>query len=128
MRYISIIVTLFLIASNMKSQPLPKWEKGFLDIHFISTGCGNCTLIIMPDSTTMLVDAGEQDPTSPRTLSPRNTPRYPNYSKMGYQWQTDYIRQMLSFRQNPPPNRLCFYYSFSFRPFRMYVSRYYSFR
>lgn len=102
MRYISIIVTLFLIACNMKSQPLPKWEKGFLDIHFISTGCGNCTLIIMPDSTTMLVDAGEQDPTSPRTLSPRNTPRYPNYSKMGYQWQTDYIRQMLSFRQNAP--------------------------
>ncbi|MBN2814013.1 MAG: MBL fold metallo-hydrolase [Bacteroidales bacterium] len=75
---------------------MPAWQTGFLDIHFIATGTGNCSLIIMPDGTTLLIDAGEQDPTSPRVLSPRNTGRYPNYGKLGYQWMAAYIRDMLA--------------------------------
>ena len=38
--------------------PLPPWTPGTLDIHQISTGRGNSALFVMPDSTTLLVDAG----------------------------------------------------------------------
>jgi len=37
---------------------LPPWERGFLDIHQISTGRGNAALIIGPDGTSILIDAG----------------------------------------------------------------------
>lgn len=40
-------------------KPLPAWEEGYLDIHSINTGRGECTFYILPDGTTMLVDAGE---------------------------------------------------------------------
>lgn len=36
---------------------LPDWEEGYLDIHAINTGRGESTLLILPDGTTMLVDA-----------------------------------------------------------------------
>jgi len=88
--------TLHILCLANKPGELPVWETGMLDIHFINTGAGNCIFSILPDGTTLLIDAGEQDPTSPRVLSPRNTPRYPNYSNLGYQWQADYILSMLS--------------------------------
>jgi len=39
-------------------KPLPAWSRGMLDPHQISTGRGNSALVIFPDGTTMLVDAG----------------------------------------------------------------------
>ena len=38
---------------------LPLWSEGCLDIHFINTGRGECCFYILPDGTTLLVDAGE---------------------------------------------------------------------
>ena len=38
---------------------LPAWSKGCLDIHFINSGRGECCFYILPDGTTLLVDAGE---------------------------------------------------------------------
>ena len=40
-------------------QVLPAWSEGELDIHTISTGRGECLFFILPDGTTMVVDAGE---------------------------------------------------------------------
>lgn len=40
-------------------KPLPHWQAGVLDIHAINTGSGECTFFILPDGTTMLVDAGD---------------------------------------------------------------------
>ena len=40
-------------------EPLPAWEEGYLDIHAVNTGRGECTFFIMPDGTTLVVDAGE---------------------------------------------------------------------
>lgn len=37
---------------------LPHWTPGCLDIHHIATGRGSATLVIMPDGTSMLIDAG----------------------------------------------------------------------
>ena len=70
-RFINIIyITLMLLpglfcsCSNraykaVVGKPLPAWEEGYLDIHSINTGRGECTFYILPDGTTMLVDAGE---------------------------------------------------------------------
>jgi beta-lactamase superfamily II metal-dependent hydrolase len=37
---------------------LPPWTPGTLDIHQIATGRGNSALVVLPDGTTLLVDAG----------------------------------------------------------------------
>jgi beta-lactamase superfamily II metal-dependent hydrolase len=38
--------------------PMEPWRDGLLDIHHISTGRGNSVLIVCPDGTTIMVDAG----------------------------------------------------------------------
>ena len=38
---------------------LPTWSNGCLDIHFINSGRGECCFYILPDGTTLIVDAGE---------------------------------------------------------------------
>jgi hypothetical protein len=81
-----------LAGAQTTGQPLPPWQLGQLEIHFIHTGRGNCAYYLFPDGTTMLVDAGEQDPTDPRTLSPRNTALVPDSSRRPYEWIADYIR------------------------------------
>lgn len=40
------------------SPTLEPWKPGLLDIHHIATNRGNSTLLIFPDGTTMMVDAG----------------------------------------------------------------------
>src|SRR4051812_35873687 len=72
---------------------LPAWQEGYMDLHHINTGRGNAAFYILPDGTTMIVDAGELDPTAARTTSPRNAVIRPNDSKRPYEWITDYIRQ-----------------------------------
>jgi beta-lactamase superfamily II metal-dependent hydrolase len=46
------------MARGLEGETLSAWKPGMLDIHHISTGRGNSTLLILPDGTTMLVDAG----------------------------------------------------------------------
>lgn len=38
---------------------LPQWQEGYLDIHCIASGQGESHFYVMPDGTTMLVDAGD---------------------------------------------------------------------
>lgn len=38
---------------------LTDWSEGYLDIHFINSARGECCFYILPDGTTLLVDAGE---------------------------------------------------------------------
>ena len=75
-------------------RPLPAWQEGYLDLHHINTGRGNAAFYILPDGTTILFDAGELDPTSPRTTSRRNTPIRPNDSKQPFEWIADYIKRV----------------------------------
>ena len=60
-RNVLFLVTIFCVAFVAAQNPLPKWEKGYLDIHHINTGRGNCTFLIFPDGTTMMIDAGDFD-------------------------------------------------------------------
>ena len=75
-------------------KPLPSWTDGILDLHHINTGFGDAAFYVLPDGTTMLVDAGEMDRTSERVLSPRNAPPRPNSSCPPYEWIVDYIEQV----------------------------------
>lgn len=68
--------------------PLPAWSEGELDIHTISTGRGECLLIIMPDGTTMVVDAGEF---SRETSDYKNVLQRPNAQTRPTQVYADYI-------------------------------------
>lgn len=42
-----------------QGEPLPAWQEGMLDIHAVNTARGECSFFILPDGTTMVVDAGE---------------------------------------------------------------------
>ena len=89
-KIIKYCILLFLpFALFAQTSTLPKWEKGFLDLHFISTGKGNANFCILPDGTTMLVDVG--DLYSDDSL--RRAPAIPNKSKTPAQWVADYIYQ-----------------------------------
>ena len=69
-------------------EALPLWSEGELDIHTISTGRGECLLIIMPDGTTMVVDAGEF---SRETSDYKNVLQRPNAQTRPTQVYADYI-------------------------------------
>ncbi|SFO99116.1 hypothetical protein SAMN05428949_7089 [Chitinophaga sp. YR627] len=87
-----IILFCFLTMQYGKAQTLTPWNKGNLDIHFINTGRGDCAFMIMPDGTTMLIDAGELNPVDARTRSPRTAPLQPDTSQQAYAWIADYIK------------------------------------
>src|SRR5690348_12783669 len=55
------------IAYGQTGAPLAAWTPGTLDIHHISTGRGNASLFILPDGTTLLVDAGAAGDGIPQT-------------------------------------------------------------
>jgi hypothetical protein len=75
-------------------QPLPAWQKGYLDLHHINTGMGSAAFYIFPDGTTMLVDAGEMSPVGERANTPRNAKPQPDSSLKPYQWIARYIQQV----------------------------------
>src|SRR5262245_46248071 len=75
-------------------QPFPAWQPGYLDLHHINTGRGNSAFYVLPDGTTILFDAGELDPTNPRTTSKRNTSIRPDDSRRPFEWIASYIQQV----------------------------------
>ncbi len=71
---------------------LPAWSEGCLDIHTISTGRGECLMMIMPDGTTMVIDAGEF---SREGKKHKNVAQRPNASIRPTKAFGDYIRHFL---------------------------------
>ena len=65
----------------------PDWTAGYLDIHHISTGKGECMFAILPDGTTMMIDAGETG-TDKRNFKPDG-------SKSSGEWIARYILRMM---------------------------------
>jgi len=87
--------------SQQIGQPLPVWQQGQLDIHQINTGQGNATFAVLPDGTTLLIDAGSIDPIDWRTNKPRNLPVKPNSQRRAGEWIARYVRKVLSFQESP---------------------------
>jgi L-ascorbate metabolism protein UlaG (beta-lactamase superfamily) len=70
---------------------LPVWETGVLEIHHIDTGRGNSTLVLGPDGTSLLIDAGEAH-SAERTMSPAR----PNASRRAGEWIARYVQRQLN--------------------------------
>ncbi len=73
-------------------KPLALWSEGELDIHTISTGRGECLFFILPDGTTMVVDAGEF---SRESSEYKNVLQRPNASIRPTKVYGDYIKHFL---------------------------------
>ena len=58
---ILFFITILCCVLGSAQVQLPKWEKGYLDIHHINTGRGSCAFLILPDGTNMMIDAGDFD-------------------------------------------------------------------
>jgi beta-lactamase superfamily II metal-dependent hydrolase len=70
----------------------PDWKEGALDIHHIATGRGEATLMVFPDGTTMLVDAGDMTGERPESTI---LPVTPDASRTPAEWITAYIARTL---------------------------------
>jgi hypothetical protein len=90
----------FSLTAQKIGKPLPRWQEGYLDIQHINTGHDVSAFCIMPDGTTLLIDAGEMDPTDERIKSPRNAAMHPNNSKPAHEWIADYIKRVHPSRNN----------------------------
>jgi hypothetical protein len=66
---------------------LPAWSEGHFDLHHIDTARGNATLLIFPDGTTMLIDAGA----ATNTLAGTTNPARPNDTRRPGEWIARYI-------------------------------------
>jgi hypothetical protein len=69
---------------------LPPWTPGCLDIHHIATGRGNATFILMPDGTSMLIDAGATNNTLDVSAAPK-----PNDQRRPGEWIGRYLQRHL---------------------------------
>ena len=78
---------------SLIGEVLPDWQEGYLDIHAINTGRGESTFFILPDGTTMMVDA------SSSLISPNNEfpppPRKPNDNISSGKAISNYIKHFL---------------------------------
>lgn len=62
------------------------WAPGNLDIHHISTGRGNATLVICPDGTVLLIDAGATSDSVKYAIAPK-----PDASRRPGEWVSRYV-------------------------------------
>ncbi len=86
MKYIwSLLFALVTVWAS--SQELPQWQEGYLDIHHINTGRGDCTFCILPDGSTMLIDAGDNNRANERVVAAK-----PDTTRRAGEWIADYIR------------------------------------
>lgn len=81
---------------DIVGQPLRPWRPGGLDIHHIATGRGDSTLIIGPDGTSQMIDAGASATPPPAALDIRPGPEH----RAG-EWIGRYARRHLKAAGNP---------------------------
>lgn len=91
------VTRLALTAQRTEAQeigkPLPAWTQGMLDIHHINTGRGDSIFYILPDSTTLLVDAS--DGQAKPLPAPFGMPTKPDSSRQAGEWIARYITRSL---------------------------------
>jgi beta-lactamase superfamily II metal-dependent hydrolase len=94
-RSLTVAIVLFVSITNAQElKLLPPWTPGYLYIHHISTGRGNAAYIVMPDGTTMLIDAGEADQEFIESVAPlKPYPAKPNAKHSAGYWIAQYIRR-----------------------------------
>jgi beta-lactamase superfamily II metal-dependent hydrolase len=92
--FICLIIPFSIIAQVGDTFPL--WTEGYLDIHHINTGKGDAAFFMLPDGTTLLVDAGASNRPKPRIPDVK-----PNDSRSPGEWISRYIQHMLQYSPEP---------------------------
>lgn len=86
-------------ATGQVGQPLEPWTDGYLEIHHINTGQGDIAFIIMPDGTTMIIDAGDISLTERPPLF--KAPQRPDTTRTAGEWMGRYILARHPDQNNP---------------------------
>ena len=73
--------------SAASQEYLPKWQEGYMDIHTIATGRGDATFIVMPDGTTLMIDAGDN--------GKKKDKQHPDTTKRAGEWQAIYMKHFM---------------------------------
>ena len=81
--------TLLLWCAIASAQTIPPWTPGVMEIHQIATGRGNAALFILPDGTSLLVDAGGAADGLPETEP------HPDASRKPGEWIASYVKRHL---------------------------------
>lgn len=76
-----------LIQGISAQEYLPEWKEGYMDIHTIATGRGDATLVIMPDGTTLMIDAGDNGKTKDK--------QHPDTTRRAGEWQAIYMKHFM---------------------------------
>lgn len=76
---------------DVVGEPLRPWRPGGLDIHHIATGRGDSTLIIGPDGSSLMIDAGASATPPPASLDIR-----PGPERRAGEWIGRYARRHLA--------------------------------
>lgn len=106
-RFIFFIVLISFFQSPVAAQvatvgqSLPAWQKGYLDIYHINTGRGNAAYFLLPDGTSMLIDAGELSPLDDRTFTARNAVIRPDSTQKPFDWIAQFISRVTPAGQTP---------------------------
>lgn len=75
-------------ACGLKAQEyLGKWQEGYMDIHTIATGRGDATFVVMPDGTTLMIDAGDNGKTKDK--------QHPDTTRRAGEWQAIYMQKVM---------------------------------
>jgi beta-lactamase superfamily II metal-dependent hydrolase len=81
-------VALVAVSMTLSAQQyLPKWQEGYMDIHTIATGRGDATFIVMPDGTTLMIDAGDNGKAKDK--------QHPDTTKRAGEWQAIYMKKVM---------------------------------
>jgi len=70
---------------------LRKWRDGDFQVHFIHTGVGESVFLVFPDSTSMLIDAGDH---AAIMRIGKSVPILPSPDRMAGEWVARYIRRV----------------------------------
>jgi beta-lactamase superfamily II metal-dependent hydrolase len=90
----ALVIAVSGLHAQQSLQPLPPWTPGTLEIHQISTGIGNAAFSILPDGTSLLLDAGDL------LQNPANI-RRPDSSRGAGEWVARYAQRMLRHDSTP---------------------------
>ena len=101
-KFFSLLAFLFAFTSLYAQEYVESWREGYLDIHSIATGKGDASFVIMPDGTTMLIDAG--DMTNDRFIAPA----LPNADKSPAYWISEYIKHFT--KECPHPQTVDYFW------------------
>lgn len=95
MKNLAILICLILCSCGKEDrvgEPYRGWQEGEMDIHHIYTGNGEANFFILPDATTMLIDAGDYDPDF-KDFPYMNKPM-PDKSRRPGEWIARYIQRV----------------------------------